>query len=104
MLVFSLLYLALISFQPSSPTFPSFIIDYLAADCIELEIRKIYQRCGLRGCSSHSGRRAKATSLNKQGIPLNTIQRILGHSKPEMTITYIDISENQLADAAYLAL
>lgn len=79
-------------------------VDYLAADCIELEIRKIYQRCGLRGCSSHSGRRARATSLNKQGIPLNTIQRILGHSKPSMTITYIDISSCQLSTAAEMAL
>ncbi len=32
-------------------------VEYLACDSLELLIRNIYQRCGLKGCSSHTGRR-----------------------------------------------
>ena len=78
-------------------------VDYYACDVLELMIRNIYQRTGLKGCSSHSGRRTYASNMNAQGIPLSTIQRALGHSKPSMTITYIDISTDQLTHAAKLA-
>lgn len=78
-------------------------VDYYACDVLELMIRNIYQRTGLKGCSSHSGRRTYASNMNAQGIALNTIQRALGHSKPSMTITYIDISSSQLSKAAEIA-
>ena len=78
-------------------------VDYYACDVLELMIRNIYQRTGLKGCSSHSGRRTYASNMNAQGIALSTIQRALGHSKPSMTITYIDISGCQLSKAAKIA-
>ncbi|MBD0788085.1 site-specific integrase [Vibrio sp. Y2-5] len=79
-------------------------VDYLACDALELMIRNVYQRVGLKGCSSHSGRRSAATIMNRKGVELNVIQRALGHSQPSMTLEYIDISAEQLSNAAMLAL
>ncbi|OCH65917.1 MULTISPECIES: tyrosine-type recombinase/integrase [Vibrio] len=79
-------------------------VDYQACDVLELMIRNIYQRCGLKGCSSHTGRRSYGSNMNAQGIELNAIQRALGHSEPSMSLEYIDISTNQLSKAAELAL
>ncbi|HGO5304487.1 TPA: tyrosine-type recombinase/integrase [Vibrio harveyi] len=79
-------------------------VDYQACDVLELMIRNVYQRVGYKGCSSHTGRRSYGTSMNAQGVELSAIQRALGHSKPSMTIEYIDVSPNQLLDAAKLAL
>ncbi len=71
-------------------------IDYAACDVLELMIRNVYQRCGLKGCSSHTGRRPYGTNMNAQGVDLSAIQRALGHSEPSMTIEYIDVSISQL--------
>ncbi|RZQ33221.1 tyrosine-type recombinase/integrase [Vibrio vulnificus] len=79
-------------------------VDYQACDVLELMIRNVYQRVGYKGCSSHTGWRSYGTSMNAQGVELSAIQRALGHSKPSMTIEYIDVSQNQLLDAAKLAL
>ncbi len=79
-------------------------VDYQACDVLELMIRNIYQRCGLKGCSSNTGRRSYGSNMNAQGVDLSTIQRALGHSEPSMSLEYIDISTNQLSKAAELAL
>lgn len=79
-------------------------VDYQACDVLELMIRNIYQRSGLKGCSSHTGRRSYGSNMNTQGIELNAIQRALGHSELSMSLEYIDISETQLCQGAQLAL
>ncbi|MFG0447423.1 MULTISPECIES: tyrosine-type recombinase/integrase [Vibrio] len=79
-------------------------VDYQACDVLELMIRNIYKRCGMKGCSSHTGRRSYASNMNALGIELTAIQRTLGHSEPSMSLEYIDISANQLSKAAELAL
>ncbi|EOX3380515.1 hypothetical protein ACPFUC_002987 [Vibrio cholerae] len=42
--------------------------------------------------------------MNVQGIDLSIIQVALGHSQPSMTLEYIDISSDQLSNAAKGAL
>lgn len=79
-------------------------VSYLACDSLELLIRNVYQRSGLKGCSSHTGRRSYASSMNMKGVELRLIQRALGHSEPSMTIEYIDITSTQLSQAAQQAL
>jgi integrase/recombinase XerD len=78
-------------------------IDYAACDVLELSLRNIYQRCGFRGASSHTGRRSYASNMNAAGVPLETIQRALGHKDPSMSIEYIDVYESQLIKASELA-
>lgn len=79
-------------------------VDYLACDVLELMLRTIYQRCGLNGCSSHTGRRSYASNMNNKGIGLRTIAAALGHSDEQVTLEYIDVSSQQLIEAAKMAL
>jgi integrase/recombinase XerD len=53
-------------------------------------ISELFKSSGLHGGSSHSGRRTLATWLDHKGVELETIQRILGHEDPNMTLEYID--------------
>ncbi|MDN3661162.1 site-specific integrase [Vibrio agarivorans] len=78
-------------------------VNYLACDALEFMIRNIYKRSGLKGCSSHSGRRSYGTNMNAQGVELSQIQRALGHKEPSMSLEYIDISSAQLSKAAELS-
>ncbi|WP_341848731.1 site-specific integrase [Vibrio parahaemolyticus] len=73
-------------------------VSYLACDSLEL------LSSGLKGCSSHTGRRSYASSMNMKGVELRLIQRALWHSEPSMTIEYIDITSTQLSQAAQQAL
>ncbi|CCO46664.1 putative site-specific recombinase [Vibrio nigripulchritudo SOn1] len=79
---------------------------YYNNDTVEALIRSIYARCGLHGARSHSGRRSLATTLNRKGIELEAIGKVLGHSPRNLNITldYIDISDIQLEKLYSLAL
>ena len=48
-------------------------------------VSEIFKNSGLPS-GSHTGRRTLATWLDKKGVELDTIQRILGHSDPDMTL------------------
>lgn len=79
------------------------VVTYWACDSLELLIRGIYKSCGLKGASSHSGRRSYASNMNAKGVSLSIICRALGHSDENVTIEYIDITSQQLSRAANLA-
>ena len=53
-------------------------------------ISDIFKNAGLVNGSTHSGRRTLATWLDNKNVPLETIQLILGHEDPDMTLEYID--------------
>lgn len=78
-------------------------VTYIACDSLELLIRNTFARCGLKGASSHSGRRSYGTNMNALGVELSAIQRALGHAEPSMSLEYIDVSGEQLSRAANLA-
>ena len=77
---------------------------YFNNDTVEALIRSIYARCGLYGASSHSGRRSLGTALNRKGVGLDAIAKILGHADIQVTLEYIDISDKQLTKLFELAL
>lgn len=62
-------------------------------------IRRACERCGLRGFSTHSGRRTFITRLHAAGVGLKTIQDISGHATLSSMQVYIDVTEDQKAAA-----
>lgn len=76
---------------------------YKACDALQDLFKKIYKRCGLHDCSSHTGRKSLATNAAEAGVPLNIIARLLGHDDEEMSLHYIDIRDKQLERCYELA-
>jgi integrase len=60
--------------------------------CGSLEnlVRDLIKRAGVEAGSSHSGRRSLASWMDRRGYDLKTIQTVLGHATPDMTLVYID--------------
>lgn len=65
--------------------------EYWACDSLEQAMREIYRKCGLPLASSHSGRKSLCTNAVVNGVPIETVARILGHANPETTIDYVVI-------------
>ncbi len=67
---------------------------------------RVYDKAGLNGCSSHSGRRSfitqAARNANLQGCSLIDVQAIAGHADLGTTQLYVDMSENQVGLVAGL--
>ncbi|TDE19261.1 site-specific integrase [Vibrio owensii] len=79
------------------------IVTYWACDSLESMFREVFKLCGVKGASSHSGRRSYATNMNAKGVRLEIIARALGHEDEQVTLDYIDVSDTQLAKASELA-
>ena len=58
--------------------------------------------CGLKGVSSHSGRRTFITKLANTGINVRLLAALAGHSDISTTQRYIDVNDTQLANAVEL--
>lgn len=57
-------------------------VEYAACDSLQSHVTKLYRGAGIRGESSHSGRRSFASNLVEQGHDLETVQQLLGHAEP----------------------
>ena len=65
---------------------------------LSLRFKAIYAQAGIR-TSSHSGRRSFASALGEKGIGIRTIQHLLGHENIQTTALYVDVRDDQLANA-----
>lgn len=72
------------------------IKTYWACDSLEQAFREIYKKCGLPNNSSHSGRKALCSNAVKNGVSLDQLARILGHSDISTTIKYVCIDKKRL--------
>lgn len=66
---------------------------------IESIVRNIGKRAGVENVHPHRFRRTGATMALRQGMPLITVSKILGHESVETTQLYLDISDEELAAA-----
>ena len=62
----------------------------------------IFHACGLQGASSHSGRRTFITRLANKGIGVRVLAGLAGHSNIAVTQLYIDVNDEQMANAVEL--
>lgn len=62
-------------------------------------LRKACDRLGLEGFSTHSNRRTWATKLDQAGVRLKTIQDLGGWTSMAALQRYLDVSEEEKAEA-----
>lgn len=56
----------------------------------------MYEKAGIVGASSHSGRRTFITRLIEQGIDIKAVSRLSGHSNISTTAIYVDDNPERL--------
>ncbi|MDX9692075.1 MAG: site-specific integrase [Acholeplasmataceae bacterium] len=64
-------------------------LDYL--------IFKLKNVLSIQKLSAHMFRKTFATELNKNGCPVTTIMKLLGHTTIEMTMIYLEINDDKIA-------
>lgn len=72
--------------------------DYRACDSLQAHVTKLYQRAGIKGGSSHSGRRTFASKVLATTGDMETVAQLLGHSSIDCSQRYVDVDEGILYD------
>ena len=65
-------------------------------------IKNSYERVGVVGASSHSGRRTFITKLATSGVSVRVIAEAVGHSSIATTQRYIDVNDELISNAVEL--
>ena len=86
----------------SSPLFMTQMRTSFSANTMCQLFLQIYKDCGLRGASSHSGRRTFITKLANTGINVRLLAALAGYRHISTTQLYIDVNDAQLANAVEL--
>lgn len=88
--------------QPDAPLLFSAKGGGFSAQTVVNMFRRIYLLAGIRGASSHSGRRQFLTELADKSINIRVIQALARHKDISTTQRYIDYNENKLRSAIEL--
>ncbi len=87
-----------LAFSLTAPLFRSQKKTAFSANAMSRLLGDIYKNAGFKDASSHSGRRSLITKLAYQGIDLNSVRQIAGHSSIATTQRYIDDNPHKIAD------
>ena len=66
---------------------------------IEAIVRKLGARAGVEKVHPHRFRRTCATFALRRGMPIEQVSKMLGHANIATTQVYLDLSEEELAQA-----
>jgi site-specific recombinase XerD len=70
--------------------------DYKACDSLQSHVTKLYQRAGIKGGSSHSGRRTFASKVLATTGDMEAVAQLLGHTSIDCSQRYVDIDSDTL--------
>ncbi len=79
-------------------------VEYLCCDALQQTISRIYRRAGIKGGSSHSGRRTLASRVLANTGRIEDVQQILGHIDIDHSWPYLDVDPRVIRRAFELAL
>nr|WP_229502186.1 tyrosine-type recombinase/integrase [Telluria cellulosilytica] len=65
---------------------------------MQAHVSKLYRDAGIRGGSSHSGRRTMASRLLQQGADVEIVQLLLGHAELDHVRPYLQVSPRRLEE------
>ena len=63
---------------------------------VELRLRKLGRRLGIAKVHPHKFRRTLATKAIDKGMPIEQVQRLLGHAKIDTTMQYAMVNQNNV--------
>jgi molybdate transport system regulatory protein len=91
-----------ISSMLADPDFAASIRDTFSIDPAFVR-RKFYERAQACGLQKQMGgpemiRKARGTELMQGNVPLSAVQKILGHSTPNLTSSYVTFSEDEIRE------
>ena len=72
--------------------------DYRACDSLQAHVTKLYQRAGIKGGSSHSGRRTFASNVLAATGDMEVVAQLLGHTSIDCSQRYVDLEYEVLRD------
>ena len=77
---------------------------YRACDALQQTMSRLYRQAGIKGGSSHSGRRTLAARVLAATGEVDTVQAILGHQRLDHSKPYMSIDQETLRRAFEVAL
>ena len=66
---------------------------------IELRIRNLGRNVGIKKCHPHKFRRTMATVAIDKGMPIEQVQKLLGHEKIDTTLHYAMVKQSNVKNA-----
>ncbi len=87
---------SLIHIGYKSPLFKSQKGSSFSANTMQSLLKQMYMKCGLDGCSSHTGRRSFATRLIEEGADIKAVSSLMGHTSINMTAKYVEDNPERL--------
>jgi integrase/recombinase XerD len=73
-----------------------------SANTLTQHFHYLYQKAGIDGASSHSGRRSFITNLASKGVGVRVLMSLAGHKNISTTQAYIDINDDMKRKAVEL--
>jgi len=73
-----------------------------SANSLAQHFGMLYQRAGIDGASSHSGRRSFLTRLSNKGVGVRVLMALAGHRNMATTQRYLDLNEDMMKVAVNL--
>jgi integrase/recombinase XerD len=95
------------SYKPTNPNRKLFYSqkeksDGFSANTLTQFFHYLYERVGIEGASSHSGRRTFITNLANKGIGVRVLMSLAGHRSITTTQAYIDVNDDMKRRAVEL--
>ena len=73
-----------------------------SANTATQHLQRIYERAGIHGATSHSGRRTWLTQLSQKGVSVFVLAEMAGHQSIQTTQRYVTVNDELKRNAAEL--
>ena len=71
----------------------------LTTNGIEFLVRRLGRSVGIKKCHPHKFRRTMATMAIDKGMPIEQVQKLLGHEKLDTTLHYAMVKQSDVKNA-----
>ena len=76
--------------------------EKFSANTAAQHLKHLYDRAGILGASSNSGRRTWLTTLSQKGVSVFVLADMAGHKSLQTTMRYVTVNDEMKRNAAEL--